>query len=152
MENTMNIFKFIFFVGIIVICSGVYAQVTDTTAVTTTGGDDFIDLSDQATIIKVEPEKPRVTLITERIKPQFTDVNLNKSFIKEILSKEEIIKILLDEFKNQLSEEEIKKRLETYARKAIVRMLSLQIKFKTQENVLRKIDLYTLDRSVNLFD
>lgn len=83
----MKIFKFIFIVGIIVICSGVYAQVTDTTAVTTTGGDDFVDLSDQATIIKVEPERPRVTLITERIKPQFTDVNLNKSFIKEILSK-----------------------------------------------------------------
>ena len=81
----MKIIKFMFIVGIFVICSGVYAQVSDTT-VASTGGDDFVDLSGQATIIKVEPEKPRVTLITERIKPQFTDVNLNKSFMNEILS------------------------------------------------------------------
>jgi hypothetical protein len=86
MENNMKLFKFILIAGIITICSGVYAQVNDTTAVTTSG-DDFVDLSEQATIIKVEPEKPRVTLITERIKPQFMDVNLNKSFLNEILSK-----------------------------------------------------------------
>ena len=83
--DSMRIFKFIFILGIIVICSGVYAQTADTTAAS--GGSDFVDLSEQATIIKVEPEKPRVTLITERIKPQFTDVNLNKSFMNEILSK-----------------------------------------------------------------
>ena len=65
----MRIFKFIFILGIIIICSGVYAQTADTTAASP-GSDDFVDLSDQATIIKVEPEKPRVTLITERIKPQ----------------------------------------------------------------------------------
>ena len=82
----MKIFKFIFLIGIIVIYSSVYAQVNDTTAVNT-GSGDFVDLSEQATIIKVEPERPRVTLITERIKPQFTDVNLNKSFMNEILSK-----------------------------------------------------------------
>ena len=82
----MRIFKFIFILGIIVFCSGVYAQTTDTSAVAG-GSDDFVDLSDQATVIKAEPEKPRVTLITERIKPQITDVNLNKSFMNEILSK-----------------------------------------------------------------
>lgn len=82
----MKIIKFIFLIGIFIICSGVYGQVNDTTAVST-GGDDFVDLSEQATVIKVEPERPRVTLITERIKPQFTDVNLNKSFMNEILSK-----------------------------------------------------------------
>ena len=82
----MKIFIFIFLIGIILICSSVYAQVNDTTAVNT-GSGDFVDLSEQATIIKVEPERPRVTLITERIKPQFTDVNLNKSFMNEILSK-----------------------------------------------------------------
>lgn len=86
MVNNMRIFKFIFVLGIIIFCSGVYAQTTDSTAVAG-GSDDFVDLSDQATLIKVEPEKPRVTLITERIKPQFTDVNLNKSFMSEILSK-----------------------------------------------------------------
>lgn len=82
----MKIFKFILIFGIFVFCSCVYAQVSDTTSATS-GGSDFVDLSDQATIIKVEPEKPRVTLITERIKPQFTDVNLNKSFLNEILAK-----------------------------------------------------------------
>jgi hypothetical protein len=64
-------------------------QVSDTTSTSpvTASDDDFVDLSDQATVIKVEPEKPRVTLITDRIKPQFTDVNLSKSFIKEIMAK-----------------------------------------------------------------
>ena len=82
----MKIIIIIFVLGIILFCSSVTAQVNDTTAASG-GGSDFVDLSEQATIIKVEPEKPRVTLITERIKPQFTDVNLNKSFMKEILSK-----------------------------------------------------------------
>ena len=82
----MKIIKFIFVLGIILFSSSVYAQTADTTA-SSTAGSDFVDLSDQATVIKVEPEKPRVTLITERIKPQFTDVNLNKSFLSEILSK-----------------------------------------------------------------
>jgi hypothetical protein len=82
----MRIITFIFILGIILFSSGVYAQVNDSTAASG-GGDDFVDLSDQATVIKVEPERPRVTLITERIKPQFTDVNLNKSFMNEILSK-----------------------------------------------------------------
>jgi hypothetical protein len=82
----MKIQIYIFILGIIIFCGTLSAQVSDTTA-TSDGGSDFVDLSEQATIIKVEPEKPRVTLITERIKPQFTDVNLNKSFMKEILSK-----------------------------------------------------------------
>jgi len=86
MVYNMRIFKFIFILGNIVICSGVYAQIADTTAASV-GSSDFVDLSDQATVIKVEPEKPRVTLITDRIKPQFSDVNLNKSFMNEILSK-----------------------------------------------------------------
>lgn len=67
-----------------------YTQVVDTTETTTssvTSDEDFVDLSDQATLIKVEPEKPRVTLITDRIKPEFTDVNLNKSFMQELLTK-----------------------------------------------------------------
>ena len=75
----------------------IVAQTVDTTETVTqmTGDDDFVDLSDQATVIKVEAEKPRVTLITERIKPQFTDINLDKSFKNEILSKSD--KTLLKE-------------------------------------------------------
>ncbi len=74
-----------------------FGQVADTTSTipASTYGDDFVDLSDQATIIKAEPEKPRVTLITDRIKPQFTDINLNKSFMPEILTKND--KILIEE-------------------------------------------------------
>lgn len=82
----MRIFDFIFVITVLFISSGTFAQTADSTAIPA-GGDDFVDLSEQATIIKVEPEKPRVTLITERIKPEFTDVNLNKSFLNEILSK-----------------------------------------------------------------
>ncbi len=74
---------------------GQVSDSTSTVPVSSAGDDDFVDLSEQATIIKAEPEKPRVTLITDRIKPQFTDVNLNKSFMPEILAKND--KVLIEE-------------------------------------------------------
>jgi len=36
-------------------------------------------------LIKIEVEKPQVQLFSQRIKPEFDEVNLEKSFIKEIL-------------------------------------------------------------------
>ena len=36
-------------------------------------------------LIKIEVEKPQVQLFSQRIKPEFDEVNLQKSFVKEIL-------------------------------------------------------------------
>ena len=44
-------------------------------------------------LIKVEVEKPQVQLFSARIQPEFDEVNLEKSFIKEILDKGQDIKI-----------------------------------------------------------
>jgi len=44
-------------------------------------------------LIKVEVEKPQVQLFSQRIKPEFDEVNLEKSFIKEILDEGQDIKI-----------------------------------------------------------
>ena len=43
--------------------------------------------------IKVEVEKPQVHLFSQRIKPEFDEVNLEKSFVKEIVDKGQVIKI-----------------------------------------------------------
>ncbi|GEM_PF-6737601 len=43
-------------------------------------------------VIKVEIEKPQVQIIGKRIQPEFQNVNLEKSFINEILDKGQQIK------------------------------------------------------------
>ncbi len=67
------------------------AQSRDTTATTTGGENQIIDLSGQATIIKVEPEKPRVNIFSDRIKPEFDEVHLRRSFMNELTGKGEKI-------------------------------------------------------------
>jgi len=44
-------------------------------------------------LIKVEVEKPQVQLFSQRIKPEFDEVNLEKSFLKEILDEGQSLKI-----------------------------------------------------------
>lgn len=44
-------------------------------------------------LIKVEVEKPQVQLFSQRIKPEFDEVNLEKSFIKEILDEGQSLKV-----------------------------------------------------------
>ena len=39
-------------------------------------------------VIQVEIEKPQVQLFNQRIKPEFDEVNLEKSFINEIIGRE----------------------------------------------------------------
>lgn len=51
-----------------------------------------------------------------------------------------------------LSDEEIKEKLENYTRKAVSYMLKLQIKFKTQDEVLNRIDRFILNRSEDFLD
>lgn len=43
-------------------------------------------------VIKIEVEKPQVQIIGKRIQPEFEDVNLEKSFLNEILDKGQQIK------------------------------------------------------------
>lgn len=71
----MNLFLFILFMFILHLSvSRVQAQ--DTTAT-------IIDL--QEAQFKIPVEAPQVKLFTDRIKPEFDDVHLEKSFKKEIL-------------------------------------------------------------------
>jgi len=51
-----------------------------------------------------------------------------------------------------LEDEDIKQRLGNCVRRCIVKMFKLQIKFKTQDEILVQIDRFTLDRSRSLFD
>jgi hypothetical protein len=76
-----------------------FCQTTDSTAAPVSRGStdsDIVDLSQEAVIIKVEPERPRVNIFAERIKPEFDDINLDKSFMNELTGKGEKI-IILDE-------------------------------------------------------
>lgn len=61
----------------------IQAQVTDTTQVSQDYTEDEI-ISLEAQEIKITIEKPQVTIISDRIKPEFDDVHLDKSFLPEI--------------------------------------------------------------------
>ncbi len=64
-----------------------YAQSQETTA---PDEGDVIEVGES--VIKVEIEKPQVQIIGKRIQPEFQNVNLEKSFINEILDKGQQIK------------------------------------------------------------
>jgi hypothetical protein len=51
-----------------------------------------------------------------------------------------------------LTDEEVKNKLENFVRTAIIKTLKLQIKFKTQDTILNKIDSSVLNRGEDLFD
>ena len=69
-----------------------------------------------------------------------------------ILSRKEIKEHVPSKFQKELTDDEIKEKLETYVRKAIFHVLKLQTKYDTQDNMLQKIDSFTLDRNKNLFE
>ncbi len=76
------ILMFLLFAGV----GSLYAQSQDNTA----QEGDVIEVGES--IIKVEIEKPQVQIIGKRIQPEFQNVNLEKSFINEILDKGQQIK------------------------------------------------------------
>ena len=61
----------------------IHAQISDSTQVSPTFAEDEI-ISLEAQEIKITIEKPQVTIISDRIKPEFDDVHLDKSFLSEI--------------------------------------------------------------------
>ncbi len=69
---------------------------------TPAGGADVVDLTADAVIITAEPDRPRVNIISDRIKPEFDNINLEKSFMPELLGRAERIVIV------KRSKEEIK--------------------------------------------
>ncbi len=71
--------------------------------------------------------------------------------VDEILSEYEIFKNIPNEYKNELTDEKIKEKLESYARNALVQILKMQIIYSTQEKIHQRIDLHVLDRNIELF-
>ena len=61
----------------------IFGQVSDSAQVSQTFAEDEI-ISLDAQEIKITVEKPQVTIISDRIKPEFDDVHLDKSFLSEI--------------------------------------------------------------------
>jgi TonB family protein len=55
---------------------------------------DFVDLSGEAVRITIEPERPRVNIIADRIKPEFDMMNLERSFLPELTGKGEKIVVV----------------------------------------------------------
>jgi len=89
---------------IFIVQISVLSQVSDTTSVPLpTGPTDVVDLTGEAVIIKAEPDRPRVNIIADRLKPTFDTINLEKSFYDELTGKTERI-IVLD----KSSEKELK--------------------------------------------
>jgi hypothetical protein len=82
----MNRFFLIFpsLVFIITFSSIGFGQTSDTTATTTEEVGDFVDLTGEAVRITIEPEKPRVNIIADRIKPEFDMMNMQRSFRSEL--------------------------------------------------------------------
>lgn len=61
----------------------IFAQVADSTQVSQTYAEDDV-ISLEAQEIKITIEKPQVTIISDRLKPEFDEVHLDKSFLAEI--------------------------------------------------------------------
>ena len=80
----IKIFMFFLLVNIVLFPAFSLAQAPDTTAA---NDNQIIELG--AKEIKVAIEAPQVKLLTSRIKPEFDDIHLDKSFIKEIVGEGE---------------------------------------------------------------
>jgi len=90
----MKVFKLIYlilFAGMFFITSNLYAQAADTVQTDQFDEGDIVEAGES--IIKIEVEKPQVQLFSQRIKPEFDEVNLEKSFIKEIIDEGQTLKI-----------------------------------------------------------
>ena len=96
----MKIVYYIFACLLIILVSSGYGQ--DTTQAAPSG--DIIDLSGAAIQIRTTIEKPRVKIVTERIKPEFNELTLEKSFLNELLGGGEAIEYIPreEEMKNEI--------------------------------------------------
>ena len=112
MGRKLNMTFVIFFIFSLSV--SLFCQTADSTAVPVPrsgSGSDIVDLSQEAVIIKVEPERPRVNIFAERIKPEFDDINLDKSFMSELTGKGEKVVILDEKTPDQFKEIDVEKIL-----------------------------------------
>ncbi len=83
---------------------------------TTVSDDDFGgssgsgDVVELTAVIKAEPDRPRVNIISDRIKPEFDNINLEKSFRAELLGRAERI-VIIQRSREELEPIEIKQIL-----------------------------------------
>ncbi len=92
-----KIYRILISLLLILMAETLMAQTTDTTrtrAPQAQGGGSVVDLTGEAVIIKAEPERPRVNIIADRIKPEFENINLERSFMPELLGKGEKIIVI----------------------------------------------------------
>jgi len=89
----ISLIKIGLFVIFFLITSNLYAQSADSlrTSSAPVNEGDIVEAGEQ--VIQVEIEKPQVQLFSQRIKPEFDEVNLEKSFLKEILDEGQELKI-----------------------------------------------------------
>ncbi len=90
----MKIYKvlcFTLFSAFFLLTTNVQAQPDSVQATDQFNDSDIVEAGES--LIKIEVEKPQVQLISQRIKPEFDEVNLEKSFIKEILDEGQTLKI-----------------------------------------------------------
>jgi protein TonB len=55
---------------------------------------DYVDLTGETVRITIEPERPRVNIIADRIKPEFDMMNLQRSYLPELTGKGERIVVV----------------------------------------------------------
>ena len=89
----LSLIKICLFSVFFLMTSNIFGQSADTLQTDSGPIDEgeIVEAGEQ--LIKVEVEKPQVQLFSQRIKPEFDEVNLEKSFIKEILDEGQDIKI-----------------------------------------------------------
>lgn len=89
----ISIIKICLFSVFFLMTTNIFGQSADTLQ-TNEGPIDEGDIVEAGeSLIQVEVEKPQVQLFSQRIKPEFDEVNLEKTFIKEILDEGQSIKI-----------------------------------------------------------
>ncbi len=66
---------------------------------------DFVDLTGDAIRIQIEPDRPRVNIIADRIKPEFDMMDLQRSFMEELTGGGE--RVLIVDPKAQFKDEKI---------------------------------------------
>ena len=77
---------------------------------TSASGADVVDLTADAVLITAEPDRPRVNIISDRIKPEFDNINLEKSFVPELLGRAERI-VIVKRSKEEINPIDIKQIL-----------------------------------------
>jgi len=101
-----KIYRILISLLLILMAENLLGQTTDSTRTRgAQAGGSVVDLTGEAVIIKAEPERPRVNIIADRIKPEFENINLERSFMPELLGKGEKIVIM----GRPLNDDEIKR-------------------------------------------